>query len=509
MNTRQLTYLAGLVFNQPHLIEPGHAEVIAGVLLRARTKKGEALKAENPEVQALYGESEKRGPKDFHMLPNGIGVIPIMGTLVQRHDWLAAASGMTSYSKLSQTLVAAMRDDSVEEILFHMDSVGGVVDGCFDFVGQVREARKKKKITAFADGKMASAAYAIGSAATRVIASETSKIGSIGVLMMHVDRSAFLKEQGITITHIKSGEEKDLGTDIKPLSGADRDKLQARVDETADIFFAHVNQNRSQLSVEQVRDMEAGIFLAQEAMGLGLIDAVSSYQALLENLTGMEYGSWIRYEDESYRIQADMAAEQPQGGNDMTKEQQTALALKMGLSEDATLEQILAASPQVEQDPRTQGVITTLGLASDASASDVQAEILSLQHPTNTPDDDRLKTLEAKLAKQEKITLVKDALSNGQISQADMTWFGDLDMATQQKIIDKRPVGSVVPVRQSMPAPNPESDPANPKNAVLNAEQRAMNRMSGLSDDEFIKYNEGRSITIGQPPRINPPSAAQ
>ena len=193
----------------------------------------------------------------------------------------------------------------------------------------------------------------------------------------------------------------------------------------------------------------------------------------------------------------------------MTKEQQTALALKMGLSEDATLEQILAASPQVEQDPRIQGVITTLGLASEASASDVQAEILSLQHPTNTPDDDRLKALEAKLAKQEKITLVKDALSNGQISQADMTWFGDLDMATQQKIIDKRPVGSVVPVRQSMPAPDPESDPANPKNAVLNAEQRAMNRMSGLSDDEFIKYNEGRSITIGQPPRINPPSAAQ
>ena len=239
MNTRQLAHLAGMVFNQPHLIEPSAGEVIVGVLLNARTRKGEDLKA---DYQAATGDREERRPNDFYMLPNGIGVVPVMNTLVHRNSWMSSASGLCSYTAISAMVAAAMRDDSVKEILLHVDSPGGTAKGCFDLVNQIRSARSEKTITAFADGQMTSAAYAIGSAASRVIASESAHIGSIGVLLAHVDRSVFMREAGITVTYIKSGRNKDVGADTRPLSDYDREKMQGMVDSLATLFFAEINQ---------------------------------------------------------------------------------------------------------------------------------------------------------------------------------------------------------------------------------------------------------------------------
>lgn len=499
MHARTLKYLSSLVFNQAHLITPESGEVIVGVLLKARTQKSEELKA---ELQAANGRADARGPNEFYMLPNGVGVIPVMGELVHRHNWLNAASGIASYDAISAMFISAMRDDSVKQILLNIDSPGGMVKGCFDLVDQIRAARDEKPIIAYTNGTMASAAYAIGSAASKVIASKAALVGSIGILYPHIDRSAFLKDEGIAVTYFKSGKDKDIGAEGRPLSDYDREKIQARVDDVANLFFTEVSKNRPDLSVEVIRNMEAGVFLAKDAEEMGLIDAVGSYQETLENLCEVPFGSWLT--DDSPQP----TAKQPAGGNDMTKDQQKALALKMGLSEDASLEDILAAEPPQaapaqpdppanEDDQMRKAMALKMGLSEDATME----EILAAE-----PNGAEIKDMRAELDKMKQDTLIKDALANGQISKADLAWFAPLSMETQQSILDKRPAGSVVPVAQSLPEADPKQDPTNPENA-LTAEQEEMNRLSGLSQEDFLKYNQGHTVRIGALPSENRPAA--
>ena len=391
MDMRQLTHVSGLVFNQAQMIDPAAAEVIAGAVIRARSNRGETLKQEAREL-GLYAGDDDRGPNDFYMLPNGIGVIPIFGTLVHRHDWMTAISGMTSYTRIRDMAAAALRDDSVREILLHIDSPGGMVKGCFDTVDFLAEARERKPITAFADGQMTSAAYALGSAATRIISSDTSNIGSIGVLMMHVDRSAFLRDRGINVTYIKSGEDKDLGAENKPLSDEDRAKLQAHVDSVAERFFARVNANRQGLSVDTVRGLEAGVFLGAQAQEIGLIDEINSYQDTLSALTEQPYGSWHR------AGAATMQADTPEGETEMTDEDRNTLALLVNLHASATVPEIIERIKSTHKERDTavawrNTILTTLGLAADISDEKAIERVEGLKSlAVSQEDHDALKT---------------------------------------------------------------------------------------------------------------------
>ena len=494
MDTRQLAHLSDLVFNQPHLIEPSRAEVIVGVLLNARDRKGEELRA---EYEAAATTERRRRPGDFQVLPNGIGVIPVLNTLVHRHSWLSSASGLCSYAAISEMFAAALRDDSVTQILFHMDTPGGTAKGCFDLVKQIRAGRGRKPILALADGMMTSAGYAIGSAADRIIASESSMIGSIGVLMAHADRSAFLNAEGITVTYFKSGKEKDVGADTRPLSDYDREVFQARVDKLAGMFFDEVHASRDRLSVEAIRDMEAGIFFGQDALDMGLIDSLSTYQDTLETLCDAPFGSW----DDSPLL----APPTPdKGDEDMTEEQRTMLIKKHNLPENYTAEQVMAhlvadappvpttapapapapPTPQNDDTPR-KTMALKMGLPEDATWEQIYA--------APDPNAERLQALEGRFAQQEQERFIEQAITNGQLSVAERdTWFGKLDFETQKSIIAERPAGSVVPLHTSPPAAQDPAEEEAHLESLLTAEQRETNRQLGLSDTDFVKFNKGK-----------------
>ena len=120
----------------------------------------------------------------------GIAVIPIHGTLVRRTVGLEAASGLTSYAGLAAQLDAALESSQVDAILLDIDSPGGESGGVFDLADRIRAAAAVKPVWAVANDMAFSAAYALASAANRVIVSRTGGVGSIGVIAMHVDQSA-------------------------------------------------------------------------------------------------------------------------------------------------------------------------------------------------------------------------------------------------------------------------------------------------------------------------------
>jgi len=87
-------------------------------------------------------------------------------------------------------------------IVLDMDSPGGEAVGAFEAADAVRAAALSKEVVGVVNGMAASAAYAIASAATRIVTTSSGISGSIGVVMLHANYSNKMHQAGIVPTLI-------------------------------------------------------------------------------------------------------------------------------------------------------------------------------------------------------------------------------------------------------------------------------------------------------------------
>lgn len=270
------SHIASRLFNRPHMVEPEYARVLIGAL--AERLDIQSLAA--PDGTILSGSdlrNHARGhsgsrPTLFETI-EGIAVIPVEGTLVHRFGHLDPYSGMTGYDGVQAKIDSAVDDPNVRGILLDINSPGGEVSGCFDLADVVFEARQRKPVWALADELCCSAAFALGSAASRIIVPRTAQIGSVGVLTAHVDQSQLLEDAGLDVTLIFSGDHKVDGNPYEPLPDDVRVHVQSEIDSLRSMFANLVARNRG-ISVEAVVDTQARVFAAREAVDVGFADDV-------------------------------------------------------------------------------------------------------------------------------------------------------------------------------------------------------------------------------------------
>jgi signal peptide peptidase SppA len=238
-------------------------------------------------VAQLYGGNYRTQGDDSkpYVQVGAAAVIPISGLLLNRFS--GSWGYVTGYNAIRSQLNAAIGDDSVRHIIFDVNSPGGQAAGCFELAGDIRAAREIKPITAVVDGGSYSAAYALASQATRIIMSPSAGVGSIGVVSMHVDVSKALEEEGITVTFIYAGKHKVDGNPFEPLSKEVKADWKASVDKFYDAFVSSVADGRGERFTEEAaRKTEAQIYLAADALDLGLVDEVATPQMALQAILG-------------------------------------------------------------------------------------------------------------------------------------------------------------------------------------------------------------------------------
>lgn len=268
------------LFNTPLLIEPNKADIIVSALSNRLMTGGEqVLQSPEPIAGSFYGKTSSNGL--YSITDDGIAVISIHGSLVNRGSWIGARSGLVSYEALGVQLRKAADDDNIRGIVLDIDSPGGEVAGCFDVTALIREIREEKIILAIANDTTASAAYAIGSAASQLYVTQTSRVGSIGVLVVHLDYSKKLEDEGVRPSLIFSGDHKVDGNPFEKLPDNVRSDIQASIDQTYGIFVEAVNQNRPNLSSKKIKATEAKIYHGSEAVASGLADGVTTLVDLL------------------------------------------------------------------------------------------------------------------------------------------------------------------------------------------------------------------------------------
>jgi signal peptide peptidase SppA len=289
MSANRIPLLAQSLFNRPLLITADKAEIVMATLA---DRFGIAHLFRANGTAAALGPLDLGGvsPADdrpFEVV-QGIAVIPIEGTLVHRLGSVSPHSGMTGYDGIAACFMSAITDPSIRAVCLDIDSPGGDASGCFDLADLVYRARGSKPIWAIVDDMACSAAYAVASAADRIMVPRTGTVGSIGVIAMHTDMSRALSAGGITVTVMQYGARKADGADVAPLTKEARTRFQTDIDTIGDIFVSTVARNRG-LSADAVRGTEAATFLGAAGVTAGLADGVSppadAFAALLASIT--------------------------------------------------------------------------------------------------------------------------------------------------------------------------------------------------------------------------------
>ena len=242
-----------------------------------------------------YGFSRANQDKPF-AFANGVAIIPVHGSLINRFG--SSYSFVTGYNFIRAQHNAAMMDEDVTHIVHDHNSYGGEAAGCFELADDIYKSRGTKPIIAVIDSNCYSASYAIASAADKIIATPSAGAGSIGVVAMHVNMSKMLDKIGVEITFIHSGDHKVDGNPYEKLSPEVKADIQKGVNKSRANFVAQVARNRG-MDSKIVYDTEARTYRADDALKLGLIDAIAPPASALEIILNGEPDETDEPQDEN------------------------------------------------------------------------------------------------------------------------------------------------------------------------------------------------------------------
>lgn len=270
------------ILNSPWAIIPDRLLQIQGIYARR-------LDGEDPDlaaIEARIGRPLTNQPAQGYEIMNGAALIPLQGVLGQRMNLMANMSGGTSTQLFARDVQAAAADPAVQSIVLLVDSPGGTVAGTQAAADAVRAVRGVKPIGTYVQGQMASAAAWIGTAADVVaMDSTTAQAGSIGVVATHTDVSRQQEAMGIKTTEIVAGKYKRIASQYGPLTETGAQAMQDQVDYLYSLFVADVAANRGVTPETVLAQMADGrMFIGQQAIDAGLVDRITSLDALIADL---------------------------------------------------------------------------------------------------------------------------------------------------------------------------------------------------------------------------------
>lgn len=220
-------------------------------------------------------------PYAYDIVAGGIAVIEASGPMMK---FASSFSGGTSTARMRRQVRNAVNDEAVNGILLRIDSPGGTVSGTKDLADDVAQAVKRKPVYAFAEDLCASAAYWVGSQATKIFTNPTGLVGSIGTYMVIEDASGMAEKMGVKVHVVRAGEFKGAGVPGTEVTDAQLNEWQRVIDSLNDQFIRGVAQGRG-FSLKAVREIADGrAYVGSAAAALNLVDGVQSFDATLDQL---------------------------------------------------------------------------------------------------------------------------------------------------------------------------------------------------------------------------------
>jgi signal peptide peptidase SppA len=352
-----LQLVQSAVFGTPWLITENGMQLVTGILISHL--EGNKLSAAETQAAAdsrSYGSGYDDPPEQR------VGIINLHGTIMNRASSMNLSSSDADPQRFAAKLKALADNREISRIVISIDSPGGTVQGTREAADAVAYAASKKEVIAVADGMMASAAYWIGSQATRVIATPDAMVGSISVLMALKDTSAKEEKDGIKTVVLRTGEFKALGQQGEPIDQKVIDERMELLNTYHGQFIDAIVAGRKMPKEKATSLANGKVYVGASAVRAGLADDVGTLQDAISGKFSMSSSSGAS------RPAAAHTRPLAKGQN-----MDQILAL-LGLAADATDEQIKAGleahTAKLVADQRAK-FLATLGLKPEATEADL------------------------------------------------------------------------------------------------------------------------------------------
>lgn len=327
---------------------------------------------------------------EYDRQAGGIAVISMSGPMTKGGSYWDAGCSTVAVRK---QIRAAATDDECKGILLRIDSPGGTVSGTEDLARDVMIAASKKPVYAFCEDNCCSAAYWVASQATRIYANPTAVVGSIGTYAVVTDYSEMASMAGLKVHVLSTGEHKGAGSPGAEITEPQLAEFQRLVDDLNRHFLSSIGRGRS-MGQKRVKEIADGrVWLArtadgsEDALSLGLIDAVGSFDQAFTDLTkraekGTKAENPLEFNSDTVSRDDELPA-----GLSLSEESQLALAAVDGLTSRIRDLHAHRLAEGRDLSEKAKGHVTDL--ISSMTDAIVQASLLIEEsQPVRATDDD-------------------------------------------------------------------------------------------------------------------------
>ena len=383
--------ISRMIFNEPHLIHQGS---LNNILHAVKDRLDFNFTGEKMDgVQLIENESFQ------YTVIDNVAFIPLQGALVHKGSAMDAMCGIMNYAEIGNMLNTAIADPQVTKIVFDCNSGGGTVAGAFTLAEKVFNSRGDKELIAVVDEAAYSACYLVASACDRIVLSKTSGVGSIGVVSAHHDYSDALKSEGVAVTYVYAGDKKVDANPYEALKDSAKIDMQNRVDKFYTMFVNEVSKNRG-ISAETIIGTQAGIYIGEDAVKIGLADEVVNLNDFYKDLSieTKNKGAFMSAD----KIEENKVAEVAEVAQPAEEAKREIAEPKEELKAEAKTEEVEAVAEvaEVEQNADLKKYMQSFGDAEGAKmfVQGITFEAAQQQHITS--QNEKIENLEAKIAEQ-------------------------------------------------------------------------------------------------------------
>lgn len=203
-----------------------------------------------------------------------IGLIYGVGPIVKGKSRTSPLGGhiMGSHT-VCEAFREAVKDDSIEAIVFRIDSPGGSYAASDAIRREVVRAREAgKPVIVSMSGVAASGGYFVAVPADRILAHPGTITGSIGVLGGKVITRELWSKLGIHWDAVSTHENADFGSSTSDYTERQWTRLQDRLDEIYRDFLTRVSEGRGMGEAEVKKAARGRVWTGEDALALGLVD---------------------------------------------------------------------------------------------------------------------------------------------------------------------------------------------------------------------------------------------
>lgn len=209
------------------------------------------------------------GNKYFFTRHGSIAIVNVSGMIIDSTD-------------IIKQLLYVKDDNRIKAVVLRIDSPGGVVGPTQEIYEEIMKLRKFKPIVVSMGSVAASGGYYISAPANTIFANPGTITGSIGVVMKLANFQILLDKIGIKSFVLKSGEFKDSGSPVRPITARERKVMQGVIDNMHNQFVLAVSTGRK-IPIERVREFADGrIFTGEQAKQIRLVDKLGNLQDAID-----------------------------------------------------------------------------------------------------------------------------------------------------------------------------------------------------------------------------------